>query len=378
MKSFTLPTIAFLASVLPTSWAQTHTACNPLNTTGCPNMQALGSNATFYWNKTGIPTGGKIWEKQNQGVIDWAQDDGGQGAATFTIERSGDSPMVQSKFYMLFGRFEVIMKAAKGQGIVSSAILQSEALDEIDWEFLGTNTTHVLTNYFGKGNTTSFDRGKEYEMSPPQDDYHNYTIDWTKDRVQWWLDDKLLRELVPADALNGKNYPQTPMNVRMGVWAGGDVANNDPGVVEWAGGKTDFSEGPFTMRVKTIYAQDYTQGAEYSWEDMDASGSWEKVKVINPTGKSKVLEEIQDPSGVRNNWKALSTGAKTGIIIGSLSVFAILVCLLIFCCIKQRRAGKREHDALLAGEQKEAAELEEYKNQMQNGKFGFGSHVNRV
>ncbi|KAF1355958.1 hypothetical protein EJ07DRAFT_130466 [Lizonia empirigonia] len=373
MKSFTLSTIAFLASVLPTALAQTHTACNPLNTTGCPDMEALGGNATFYWNKTGISSDGKIWNKQNQGTIDWSEDAKG---ATFTIERSGDSPMVQSKFYMLFGRFEVIMKAAKGKGIVSSAILQSEALDEVDWEFLGTNTTHVLTNYFGKGNTSSFDRGKEYEMEPPQDSFHNYTIDWTKDRIQWWLDDKMLRELVPADALNGKNYPQTPMNIRMGIWAGGDVANNDPGVVEWAGGETNFNEGPFTMSVQTIYAEDYTKGAKYSWADMDSSGSWEKVKVIKY--KSTVLKEIQDPSGVRNNWKALSAGAKSGIIIGSIAVFAILLCLLAFCCIKQRRAGKKEHAALLAGEQKEAAELLEYKRQMQGGKFGFGSHTNRV
>ncbi|KAJ4337735.1 hypothetical protein N0V87_004483 [Didymella glomerata] len=377
MKSFTLPTIAFLASVLPTSWAQTHTACNPLNTTGCPDMEALGGNATFFWNKTGIPTGSKVWEKQNQGSIDWSEDAQG-GGATFTIERSGDSPMVQSKFYMLFGRFEVVMKAAPGTGIVSSAILQSEALDEIDWEFLGTNTKQCLTNYFGKGNTSSYDRGKDFEMSAPQDDYHNYTIDWTKDRIQWWLDGKMLRELLPADALNGKNYPQTPMNIRLGVWAGGDVANNDPGVVVWAGGKTDFKDGPFTMKVQTVYAEDYTKGEKYSWADMDSSGSWEKVKVINPEKKSDVLKEIQDPSGVRNNWKALSAGAKSGIIIGALAVFGILVCLLMFCCIKQRRAGKREHAALLAGEQKEAAELEEYKRQMKGGKFGFGNNVNRV
>lgn len=115
-------------------------------------MPALGSNATFDFNKTGIPSNGKIWKKQNQGTQDWDE----KGGATFTIERSGDSPMVQSQFYMLFGRVEIVMKAAKGVGIVSSAILQSEALDEIDWEFLGSNTTHVLTsmsrpiaNHFG-------------------------------------------------------------------------------------------------------------------------------------------------------------------------------------------------------------------------------------
>jgi beta-glucanase (GH16 family) len=276
MKSFALSAIAALAALLPTTLAQTHTNCNPLNTTGCPSMQALGSNATFLFNKTGISSNGKIWTKQNNGKIDWDE----KGGATFTIERTGDSPMVQSTFYMLFGRFEVIMKAAKGQGIVSSAILQSEALDEIDWEFLGSNTKHALTNYFGKGNTSAYDRGKEFEMEPPQDEFHNYTIDWTKDRIQWWLDGRMLRELLPKDALDGKNYPQTPMNVRLGIWAGGDIKNNDPGVVEWAGGQTDFKEGPFTMMVQQVYVKDYTEAKEYSWEGMDASGSWEKVKVI--------------------------------------------------------------------------------------------------
>jgi hypothetical protein len=90
----------------------------------------------------------------------------------------------------------------------------------------------------------------------------------------------MLRELVPADALNGRNYPQTPMNVRLGMWAGGDVKNNDPGVVEWAGGVTNFEDGPFTMSVRTVYAQDYTKAKEYSWDGMDASGDWQKVKVI--------------------------------------------------------------------------------------------------
>ena len=276
MKSFAVSAAALLAAVVPTALAQTHTLCNPLNTTGCPDMQALGGNATFYWNKTGIPTGGKVWEKQNQGSIDWSEDAKG---ATFTIERSGDSPMVQSKFYMLFGRFEVIMKAAHGQGIVSSAILQSEALDEIDWEFLGTKS-QTLTNYFGKGNTTSYDRGKEFEMEPPQDKFHNYTIDWNKDRILWIVDGKELRNLTYGEALGGKNYPQTPCNIRLGVWAGGDINNNDPGVVEWAGGKTDFKNGPFSMVVQSVYAQDYTEGKTYSWDNMDASGSWEKVKVI--------------------------------------------------------------------------------------------------
>lgn len=132
-----------------------------------------------------------------------------------------------------------------------------------------------------QGNTTAYDRGQNFTIgAAPQDDFHNYTIDWTKDRIQWWVDDKMLRELVPAQALSGKNYPQTPMNLRMGNWAGGDVKNNDVGVVQWAGGDTDFKEGPFTMMVQQVYVQDYTSAKTYSWADMDSTGDWQKVKVI--------------------------------------------------------------------------------------------------
>ena len=143
MKSFALSAIAAIAAIAPTALAQTHSDCNPLEKKNCPSMQALGSNATFDFVAKGIPMDNKVWRKENQGKVDWDEKEG----ATFTIERSKDSPRVQSNFYMLFGRLEVIMKAAKGQGIVSSAILQSEALDELDWEFLGT-TNFAMTNYF--------------------------------------------------------------------------------------------------------------------------------------------------------------------------------------------------------------------------------------
>lgn len=94
---------------------------------------------------------------------------------------------------------------------------------------------------------------------------------------------------------------------------------------------------------------------------------------------SPVLHEIQKPSGVRNRWAALPQGAKIGIIAGSLGLFVLLLCIMAFCCIKQRRAGRKEHAALLADEQKEAAELQEYKLQMQGGKFAIsGGSYGRV
>lgn len=94
---------------------------------------------------------------------------------------------------------------------------------------------------------------------------------------------------------------------------------------------------------------------------------------LSSGGPSPVLKEIQSPSGVRNRWAALPPGAKIGIIAGVAGTLVVLLLLMAFCCVKQRRAGRREHAELLAQEQKEAAEMQVYKQQMQAGKFGLGS-----
>ncbi len=69
----------------------------------------------------------------------------------FTVARSGDAPQLASIFYIMFGRVELTMKCAPGAGIVSSLVLQSDDLDEIDMEWLGADASEVQTNYFGKG-----------------------------------------------------------------------------------------------------------------------------------------------------------------------------------------------------------------------------------
>lgn len=173
----------------------------------------------------------------------------------------------------------MILKAASGQGIISSIVLESDDLDEIDWEFMGGNTTHAETNYFGKGNQTVFDRAFYYPVSSNiQENFHNYTVDWTAERLIWIIDGVAVRTLLYADANNGTNYPQTPMTVRMGIWSGGDVDNNSEGTVEWAGGATDFSKAPFSMYVQSAQVTDYSTGAEYKWTDK--TGSFSSIKSI--------------------------------------------------------------------------------------------------
>ena len=80
-------------------------------------------------------------------------------------------------------------------------------------------------------------------------------------------------------ALYGKNYPQTPMYVKIGSWAGGDSTENSNGTVEWAGGETNYKDGPFTMVVESIQVEDFSSGSSYSYGD--TTGSWESIKIAS-------------------------------------------------------------------------------------------------
>lgn len=148
----------------------------------------------------------------------------GTNGASFTIRQKGDGPLIQSNWYIMFGKVEFSIKASPGTGIVSSAVLQSDDLDEIDWEWLGGNDNQVQTNYFGKGDTSSYNRGASSANPGNHDEFHTYSVDWTSSQIVWAIDGQTVRVLTPETADSGQ-YPQTPMMVKVGVWAGGDPSN---------------------------------------------------------------------------------------------------------------------------------------------------------
>lgn len=194
--------------------------------------------------------------------------------ADFTVSKTGDAPQLTSIFYIMFGRVEFTMKSAPGAGIVSSLVLQSDALDEIDMEWLGGDNDQVQTNYFGKGQTTTYNRGQFNPAANNQDQYLTYTIDWTADRIVWSVGGTEVRTLKYDDAETGQ-YPQTPMQVKFGAWSGGD-SSNPAGTIQWAGGPTDYSDGPFTMSVQSVVITDYSTGKNYKYGD--TSGTWQSIE----------------------------------------------------------------------------------------------------
>lgn len=266
-RSFLLPA-AVLLGACQHALAQTSTDCNPTNQTGCPTDPAFGTDYTFYFNTT--PAEG-AWET-TVGTIDYTDN-----GAEFTINEQGDSPTMRTKFYIFFGRVELWWKVAPGQGIISSMMLLSDDLDEIDWEFLGGNGTAVETNYFGKGKGNYTWEGDYIVNGGTTEDYHNYTIDWTNSSLNWYIDGEHVRQLTPEEANDTHSYPQSPMRLSLGIWAGGDP--DEPiGTIEWAGGETDYDDAPFTMYVQSCRVTDYGRGTAYNYTDM--TGDWQSIEEI--------------------------------------------------------------------------------------------------
>lgn len=264
--------------VIPLAFAQTYTTCNPMDKT-CPNDTGLDS-ASFDCDFTKGKSALASWSAATGTSLTY---DGTKGAQ-FVISGKNQAPTISSDFYIFFGRVDVTMQAAPGVGIVSSMVLQSEDLDEIDWEWLGGDGTQAQTNYFGKGNTTSYDRGTYQTVSSPQTIMHTYSFDWTEEKIDWLIDGVVVRTLMYADAVGGQNFPQTPMRLKLGNWIAGDPATNAAGTIEWAGGDTDFSKAPFTMYVKTVSITNYNPAKEYEWTDK--TGSYESIKLVDGSSGS--------------------------------------------------------------------------------------------
>ena len=211
----------------------------------------------------------------------------------------GLASTIISNNYIFFGKTEITLRAANGTGVISSFVMESDDLDEIDWEWLGGNTTVVETNYFGKGNTTTYNRATYEAVNNPQDSWHTYTIDWTSEYIKWYVDGTLVRTLLYADALDGKNFPQTPMRIKIGIWDGG-AADEATGTVEWAGGYTDLSEAPFIMYVKNITIEDYTtSGTEYTYGD--ETGDYTSIIISGSISNSTTSNSTSSTSYAANS-----------------------------------------------------------------------------
>jgi hypothetical protein len=268
-KLFTTAALAALVS------AQTFTECDPTKRDDCPARKAIGSKIVDIDFRKGA---NKFFKTADGTSLKYDNELG----AVFSISKDTDAPTIGSNEWMFFGQVDVTVRAARGAGIVTSFVLQSDDLDEIDWEWIGSDNAQVQHNYFSKGCTETYDRGGFSPVADPINQFHTYTIKWTPEQLDWIIDGAVVRTLKNTGIEGCAGYPQSPMQIKLGTWVAGREGAPQ-GTIEWAGGLADFSDIPFDGYYQTLRIQDYMGGAKEATEYQygDKSGTWQSIKVIN-------------------------------------------------------------------------------------------------
>ena len=168
----------------------------------------------------------------------------------------------------LYGRFEVAMRSAAGNGVVSSFFTYNLGLNctwpvennEIDIEMTGnTDDVYFTTHY------PNLDFYTDIYDSPfnPHESIHDYAMEWEPGIVRWFADGELVN-VQDADYVDGLIHAQ---NIMMNLWASASVG--------WVG-VWDPSIMPVSSEYDYVRYYEYTPGEgdygtgnnySFSWED---------------------------------------------------------------------------------------------------------------
>ncbi|GAB0136179.1 hypothetical protein EsDP_00004491 [Epichloe bromicola] len=177
------------------------------------------------------------------------------GNVLLTMPKGSVGTVLASTTYMWYGNVKARFKTARGQGVVTAFILLSDTKDEIDYEFVGVDLGTAQTNYYYQG-ITNYHNSGNITLSDTFNNFHEYEIRWTPDKIEWLVDGQVGRTKLRKDTWNETSqnwmYPQTPARVQLSIWPGG-AATNQEGTVNWAGGAMDWN-APDIKNVGYFYA----------------------------------------------------------------------------------------------------------------------------
>lgn len=208
-----------------------------------------------------------------------------------------------------YGAFEARIRAARGGGVITPFFLWKDGSErpgaswqEQDFEIFGrdgTYQTQVMTP--GKAGDVRTEHTRRHTLpAPAWDYYYTYRMEWSEDRLAFYVDGRLVREETdPAEFAKLLDPSQAEAaQLRIGIWAGD---------WSWSG---DFVPGdlPAAVFVNWVQTYAYTPGAgpngsdfTPSWrDDFDGdSGRWWRA---NWTFEHAVNDYVPQNAAVRNGY----------------------------------------------------------------------------
>ena len=181
-------------------------------------------NATF-WQilESTFPSNLAKFQSENLSLLD-----NGGIRMTLREQKSGDrdytSASIASKTKYRYGRFEVELKPAKAEGVLTAFFLhRNDPWQEIDLEFLGKDTSRILINvYYNPGeegtNYNYGNRGTPVLINlgfDAAEKFHRYAIEWESNEIRWFVDDELMHV---RGTWEPTPIPDLPMQFHINTW----------------------------------------------------------------------------------------------------------------------------------------------------------------
>lgn len=141
-----------------------------------------------------------------------------------TKSRNYSSASIASRKPYVYGRFEVVMRPVKLDGVITAFFLhRNDPWQELDFEFLGKDTSKVLFNVYFNPGINEFgwnfgNRGTPILVDLGFDaaaDYHKYAIEWEPHEIRWFVDDKLIHIRATWEPTP---IPNLPMKFYINLW----------------------------------------------------------------------------------------------------------------------------------------------------------------
>ncbi|XP_071722832.1 probable xyloglucan endotransglucosylase/hydrolase protein 30 [Rutidosis leptorrhynchoides] len=186
----------------------------------------------------------KLFGDQNVVTLDPA----GKSVRISLDKFSGSGFISREKYF--YSKFSAAIKLAPGYtaGVVatfytSNCQIYPNTHDELDIEFLrhvDGKCWIVQTNLYGNGSVTK-GREERYRLwFDPSEDFHYYTILWSKKWTVFYVDNIPIREIPRIEAMGGE-YPSKPMSLYGTIWDGSSWATD--------GGKSkvNYEDSPFKV-----------------------------------------------------------------------------------------------------------------------------------
>lgn len=148
------------------------------------------------------------------------------------VEYTSASLTTQGLESFQYGRIEMRAKLPQGKGVWPAFWTLGTNITRIGWprcgeddimEFIGKDTNHIYgTLHFSRNGQHASDGGK-VEVAAPYDDFHIYAVEWSPERIDFFVDDRKYHSVNLDKAGSGEDNPfRKPHYLILNLALGGD------------------------------------------------------------------------------------------------------------------------------------------------------------